>query len=371
MSTVLATNQHPLTVDNAIDYLLACGIIEPEHILSGDLRITEASRRNRNLLIWIDVDRGYVIKRPEPTEPSTADTLTCEAGFYQRHNSNECALLSDIVPRFVAFDSTQSILAIELVPNHSTMSEICGATTPHEFPIALWRQLGAAVATVHRSGDAEALAPSRRSGDPPWAFRADRPFADSIRSQSAASLEALSTLQSTPALLDCFAQSLSCWEPSTLIHGDLRFDNILIANPAPGSSGLKLIDWELSQRGDPAWDVAWIVAGLVRLWLHTINLGDQGDNDLAVEQSNWSVYQAAIRSFWFGFRAADGAPISGEKLARFSVVALMQSVLESERYATRLTEPAILALQLCENIAVDPQRAADDFFALSAPDLRA
>jgi aminoglycoside phosphotransferase (APT) family kinase protein len=165
--------------------------------------------------------------------------------------------------------------------------------------------------------------------------------------------------------------SLSCWEASALIHGDLRFDNILVANASSGSTDLKLVDWELCQRGDPAWDVAWIIAGLVRIWLHTINLGDTGDNDFAVEQSNWSVYQAAVRSFWFGYCAAQGAPIVGEKLARFTVLALIQSVLESERYARHLTEPAILALQLCENIAVDPRRAADDFFALSAHDLEA
>ena len=370
MSAVQITNQHPLTVDNAIDYLLTHGIVGPDRILSGDLRVTEAPRRNRNLLIWIDDDRGFVIKQPEPTEPSTADTLTCEARFYQRHNFGENALLSGIVPKFVAFDASRSILTIELVCNRATMSEVCVGTAPHEFPIALWRRLGATVAAVHNISDSEALPSARRSGEPPWAFHAHRPWAESMRSQSAASLHALSTIQSAPALIDCFAVSLSSWEASALIHGDLRFDNIL-TSAASGSADLKLLDWELCQRGDPAWDVAWIIAGLVRVWLHTVDLGDPGDNDFAVEQSNWSVYQAAIRSFWFGYCAAQGAPIVGAKLARFTALALVQNVLESERYARHLTGPAILALQLCENIAVDPQRAADDFFALSAPDLGA
>ena len=371
VSALLAPKEHPLTVDSATDFLLARRVFGPEHILSGEVRVIEAPRRNRNILIWIGDDRGYVIKQPEPTEPSTADTLTCEARFYQHHHIGDDAPLSNIIPKFVAFEANQSILTLELVADHSTISEVCRAHPVHEFPIALWRRLGATVAKIHNNGDAEALPLSRRCGTPPWAFRAHRPSAGSMRSESAASLAALAAIQAAPALLDCFSTGVSQWEPSVLIHGDLRFDNILAANVASEATGLKLLDWELCQHGDPAWDVACVVAGVVRLWLQTIYLGHHGDENSAVEQSNWSVYQAAIRSFWFGYSAAQRPTIAREKLARFTVLALLQSVLENERYATHLTESSILALQLCENIAADPQLAADDFFALGAPDLRA
>jgi aminoglycoside phosphotransferase (APT) family kinase protein len=373
LSGALASSEPPLSVDTVIDYLLARRIIGFERILNGDLSVIEAPSRNRNLVVQIGEDRGYVIKQPEPVAPSTAETLACEAQFYQ-HNHDDDAPLSDIVAKFVAFDAIRSILTLELVPGHTTLSEICAGAQPHEFPIALWRRLGEIVARVHNNSDAEALPSSRRSGSPPWAFHAHRPATDSMRSQSQASLAALLTIQSTPALLDCLALSVLHWDPSVLIHGDLRLDNVLVPILAAERTSVKLIDWELCQRGDPVWDAAWIVAGLVRLWLHTIKLGDradQGDSDSAIEQSNWSVYQAAIRSFFFGFSEAHDASIAAEKLARFTVVRLVQSVLESSQYARHLGVSDVLSLQLCENIAVDPQRAADDFFALGVPDLKA
>jgi len=54
--------------------------------------------------------------------------------------------------------------------------------------------------------------------------------------------------------------------PGCLVHGDLKWDNVLVA-PAP-AAGVRLVDWELSGRGDPAWDVA--------SWLaHAVALGDR------------------------------------------------------------------------------------------------
>lgn len=45
------------------------------------------------------------------------------------------------------------------------------------------------------------------------------------------------------------------WEANSLIHFDLKFDNIL-TDPYKQGSPIKLIDWEMADMGDPHWDIA-------------------------------------------------------------------------------------------------------------------
>jgi hypothetical protein len=61
------------------------------------------------------------------------------------------------------------------------------------------------------------------------------------------------------------------WTPRTPIHGDIKADNILVVprhRGAPDCS-IRLIDWELSGLGEPSWDLAGIVSGLLSAALAT------------------------------------------------------------------------------------------------------
>ena len=47
----------------------------------------------------------------------------------------------------------------------------------------------------------------------------------------------------------------AAWTPTTVIHGDLRADNVMVT-----ADGVVFIDWETAGRGDPAWDVGALLA---------------------------------------------------------------------------------------------------------------
>jgi hypothetical protein len=98
--------------------------------------------------------------------------------------------------------------------------------------------------------------------------------------------------------------------PACLVHGDLKWDNVLTAPGPPG--GVRLIDWELSGRGDPAWDVAsWLV--------HAVALGDRaGDcaadfvrayaQDAGADDALWvrAARQCPARAVHLALEAAEG-----------------------------------------------------------------
>jgi aminoglycoside phosphotransferase (APT) family kinase protein len=65
-------------------------------------------------------------------------------------------------------------------------------------------------------------------------------------------------LDAGPAVRAAIAGLERAWTPRALLHGDVKFDNVLASD-----AGLLLVDWELAGRGEPAWDLAGVVDGLL------------------------------------------------------------------------------------------------------------
>jgi hypothetical protein len=87
------------------------------------------------------------------------------------------------------------------------------------------------------------------------------------------------------------------WHDRCLIHGDIRRENWIAARTRGNRSGLKVLDWELSGSGDPAWDLGSVLAEFV---LETIR--EPGDDELA-----WTCAQVPrIRAFFRAYRRHDG-----------------------------------------------------------------
>jgi thiamine kinase-like enzyme len=84
--------------------------------------------------------------------------------------------------------------------------------------------------------------------------------------------ERLLASRSVAALLGDLRAS---WSSRAVIHGDVKFDNVLVgaADGRAGGDGpaarVWLIDWELAGLGEPGWDLAGCVEGVVTAQLMT------------------------------------------------------------------------------------------------------
>ena len=104
-----------LDVDTALPYLMDRKLIDPDTVLDGELTITSAARRNRNLRVETTAG-GYLVKQPDDPTQGGHHTLRAEAGFYAFcQQEAAAAAVTDIIPRLVFFDPERSLLALELL----------------------------------------------------------------------------------------------------------------------------------------------------------------------------------------------------------------------------------------------------------------
>ncbi len=169
-------------------------------------------------------------------------------------------------------------------------------------------------------------------------------------------------LQSEKGLSEHLDALRPLWQPQTLIHNDVKSDNILVTRPLDGATEPRvyLVDWELCQIGDPAWDVAGVLQDFILFWLYSMpQLSGTPQEMVSSAAYPLPVLQAAIRVFWQGYRriakltAAESNALIA-RAVRFSAARLIQSAYEMAQNSQALPPHSVLLLQISANLLGDP-----------------
>jgi hypothetical protein len=364
-----------LDVDTAVPYLLDRKLIGPDVIVDGELTVRSAARRNRNLRVEAPAS-GYLIKQPDDPTQGGQHTLRAEAGFYSFCQQEPAAAqMGSVLPRLVFFDPDRSLLALELLRSAIPLWQRFWAAGPQAFPLEVGRQLGRALGVVHRTfRDPAVLADPRLawlSPAVPWVMMVHKPGPELLATISPANYLTLRILQTQGQLSESLDGLRPLWGPVTVIHGDVKSDNILVCPPgAEGGETVRLVDWELAQRGDPAWDLAGVFQDAVLFWISGMNLtaGDLGAA-VAAAAYPWEVLRAYLRAVWLGYKQSAGlTPDEADAvLARavaFSGARLVQTAYEVAQVSNVMPAQAVLLLQVSANLLADPESAQVQFYGI-------
>lgn len=360
-----------LTAYNVPHYLLHKGLITPESVVDGDFTLAEAGRRNRNFKVLRRKEPGLFLKQIKTTEPQAIMTLQREADFYRHvHTDSKYAAIRRLIPEFVHYEPSRYALTLKLTVDAESMNE--QHLREQAFPESTARLLGAALATVHSHGAAFLNDPLARSVFPyqvPWPLTLDQTgFAaldnfGPIGSQVAAAMRQLGTLQPRLSALR------SEWQYDSLIHGDMKWDNCLVKRPTPGGSGqspdLTIVDWELADIGDGAWDVAtifkeYIVATIVNA---SAREAATAQNLPGPAAQTIEALRPSIRAFWQAY--ASGRNLSGptarmylERAVKLTAGRMVIAVLEYVYAAPQFNTLGMKMLQTSLALLEAPQMAA-------------
>jgi hypothetical protein len=356
-------SQNVLAPNTAVTALRKRHLICDRQTVDDQLRIREVSRRNRTLLVAGD-DGGFVLKQSLLDEQS----VDREAAMLSRLASVEH--LRDALPHVSAYDARKHVLILQLEPDAMPLRERVLSTGRAEPSHAAL--LGDVLSRIHSiKKDNTWLGVGSA---PPAILMIHRPTLRTWQESSLADRELLRTIQRTIGFGPMLERLHGEWEPSALIHNDMRLSNCLLRTPGRRASPtMMLVDWEVAQWGDPCWDVGSAIAEYLAGWLLSIPVAGDGPPDRFVHLAGFPLEQAqpAIHALWEAWSA--GMTLSAAEhttrlslSTRYAAARLVHRAWEHTRTADTIVPGIAVLLQVAFNMLSRPDEAASRLLGLNA-----
>jgi thiamine kinase-like enzyme len=354
-----------LSQHEVVSYLLVRGLLTAQSVVDGDLAVDDVSRRNHNFLVASASGR-YLLK--QGTGPDRVRTISREAAFYRVLCEKENGF-SRYLPKFYLYDEERSILIIESLESVETLREQQLRTGRSSSGVA--EELAEALAALHQSGTDFAsefvTAGSAKARLP------HRPDLEILRSLSGGGIEVIRMIQANRNVADVLDQLTDEPQASCVIHGDVRGDNFLL----PAGAGarrerrLKIIDFELATRGDPAVDIGWMFADYLSQWIFSLPLiaGYRPDHFDAVARWPLRKIQPLLRSFWRRYVLCMRLDRSQSdqfrsRAAKHCGARLLHIAMETTYTSNNITRSQLCLLQVGTNILLHPEAACVDLMGI-------
>ena len=347
-----------LTFRDTEAYLRREGLIDVRSAVMGDLTITDTSRRNHSFQITRSDGPSYLLKQGFDPERQAAIQHEAQVYAFLKDGNQEEGILQ-YLPYCYRYDPADSLLVLEMVREAQTLREY--HLRRRRFSPRLAALLGRALAALHRLEDTP-----EQAGSQPWILSVHLPGLNIFQDFSSANIQLIKIIQGYPDFCELLDALRASWRIEALIHNDIKWDNCLVYGKegAARITRLKLIDWEQSDAGDPAWDVGSVFAEYLSFWLLSIPITGETPLEQYLDLARFPLeaMQPAMRSFWNSYTrhsrlASPAAAQMLQKAVQFGAARLIQTAMEQMQNTAQLTGNTLAMLQLCYNILARPEQA--------------
>lgn len=364
-----------LTATNLLAYLTDVGLATEADVVDHELSIFELGRRNRNFRVMRTKGTSLFVKQVPVVALETSLSLMREAAAGQLAlEQTGLPTLAAVMPRLHRYDPRHHVLVHQVIPEARCIAELLLRADGIACDL-----VGAVAATLGRihaeSSQAGSLAPVAQAllGEPPWVLELGAKAERFMPAMSGATRELVGAIRSSAVLSAGLASLGRDWRRSALMHGDFKWDNIVVAPAGDGGHQLYFVDWELCNVGDPLWDVAGLMAALIQIWLLGGAVG--GDSQPVAQQACalpiGFVHGAAVCA-WNAYRAEAGPLAGGDlfgqrQLGLLTGARLVLMAFELSQHFDRQPPAAATALKLAEYFLSQPAWAMRDWLGLRWP----
>ena len=300
--------------------LLEMGLLSVGDFFGRGCEICSAGRRNQNFVVRTNGDDGFFIKYPRRAEDAPIIEHERTVSQYLAANG-----IAQYVPE-VCGPLAGCAGAVYRLEKGATLARVFGAEG--RLLSLPSKSVGSALAATHR------IAPPSFCRHPviPLPLMLPCPPIALFQTFSAAGRELLRVVQEHNRLMEGLERVAEDWRADSLIHGDVKWDNILVrhAGASRRTTGIVLADWELAGLGDWRWDVGSFVSDYLRHWLLSFPVVESYAPDLLLGQAQFPLEPAtvSIRAFMAAYSRRRGMPIDAVDLMPFVASRLVQSAFE-------------------------------------------
>ncbi|NEO92644.1 MAG: aminoglycoside phosphotransferase family protein [Moorea sp. SIO3G5] len=381
-----------LSSKNVFEYLIEQGICTEQEQAVGEIEPKAA--KNFNLLLTLPEGRKLLVKQ----EPYHQDGKTV-GEFLKEWRSQEflrqfpeVSHLGSWLPEVLHFDPDNSIIVFNYLSDYQDLTEFYG--NENVFPNAIASSIGAMVASIHRatlgSQDYQDFFSEKSAGPSPnqaqnLTKNLERISPKVFSQVPPDGLKFFALYQRYDSLGKAIAELSNSFDACCLVHNDLKLNNILLPNDweqatsAPksdGMVGLRLIDWERSSWGDPAFDIGSIINSYLTIWLGSLAVSNSIDIEEALNLAMTPLEQiqpsiaALIRTYCDRFpEILERYPNFLQRVMQFSGLALIQTIQSIIEYQKSFGNTGICMLQVAKSLLCRPEASIRTVFGIEESEL--
>jgi hypothetical protein len=383
-----------LSSQNVFNYLLDQEIYQ--NLDTVPTQINTLSCKNFNLSIQL-ADRHFLVKQEcHNAEGKAKGDVANEWRIHQFLETFPATEpLRSLLPHLLHFDPDSAILVSHYFDDSVDLDDFYGQTNVYAPTIA--QTLAQGLALLHRttfnvSAYKDFLTQDHRSTQriPSILTSSNRLRPEAFGMLCDDGIEFWRLFQRYESLTDAIAHLRQTWQPCCLIHNDLKFNNVLIrrswgesANRGEGQTwrfslgevlptgDLRLIDWERFLWGDPAFDVATVLASYLKIWLGSLMIGSELDLETALRlaETPLETLQPSLRAFIQTYLQAFPEIVEPgfiKRVMQMTGACLIQRIQVKLEYREPFGNAGICMLQVAKSLLCQPEESISAIFGVAS-----
>ena len=331
--------------------------------------VVDASGRNRNFKVIRKHSPSFFVKQIRNWDPQAVAMLQCEAAcYFLARNDPDFRALEPLMPELYDFDQDRQALATAFISDGEDLWEHLrrtGSISP-----AVTGELGRCFGEFHRESDTRILNSPHCSVFPkqiPWILASERRNSHPFKELSHATSQLFDHVDESTELPAALDELRKQWRVSTLMHGDMRLENCILVHKGGVPSTLKIVDWELADLGDPAWDVGSIMQAFLATHITSLPPFENGLTLSALlTHPSLANLRPAVRFFWesyaYELQNSKGDDLF-ERCLSFAAARMIQSAYEYMQFSPHLSRNALHLVEVSSDILKNPTAAAEQFLS--------
>jgi len=342
--------------------------------------------KNFNLLVTLPENRQLLVKQERQNQNGeTAGEFLGEWRIQELLQSfPDLDSLVAYVPELVHFDPQNSILIVNYLDDYRDLADFYAKE--NIFPPAIAASLGTILATIHRTtfensayqeflNQTSNVSPANSLSE---IRQLERITPEVFGMVPADGLKFFALYQRYDSLGQAIAELASQFTPSCLTHNDLKLNNILLSKAWEQSEQnlVRLIDWERSGWGDPAFDLGMLIGSYVQIWLGSLVISKSLtiEESLRLAMTPLELLQPSIAALSLAYfktfpQISEDRPDFLKIVVQSIGFALITQIQAMIQYEKSFDNMGIAMLQVAKSLLCRPSQSIPTIFGTAAAEL--